>query len=623
MPPPPLPVPRAIAEESFSAAHHDERTHNAVGQKAPAKAPSRGGSRGKGDSQTRGTGGSAAGLRHSTRASLRTTQAAANPTSSARIKLKFSHKGEQHKLPPGHFMSPFGEYTRELDEDPEEPLAFEEQFILRVPKEVAMGDSKKGIKGLNQLLDERKEIDGVWFKFKDARRAVFHHGDQNYAAKLVDLPCIIESQKTLDKKRLFKVADITQMLVVDNPVPSEESVIAGNPDPEVFVWPHGLTPPLHYVRQRRWRKRKVGDKEGARIEAEVERLLKLDHEAKDISLMVSLGFVDKQPEAAPNPDDEYYSDEGEFEGSQWDGSELQAGTPRSANDGESAFGDDQAERDVGMELSAALNDEQEDLDEQSEDEEDEEEDDVEDEEEDEDEEMAELRGQQKLLDQEVGTLQKIVDNKKAEIQSISSVILQVRAQNGLKRQEQDLRARMQVRDENQARIDAKIQAKEAAKVAAAERRAAENAQKEKAAEEADAAKHADGDDDDDDEDEDDLFGDNEEDDNENNDDNDQTASQTQEQVAQPAEQPPIDIWAAESDDDDDDDDEDDDEDAEGEGDENGDVSMQTIQAEADQNDEVPRQDNANEPTDNSAVQPAQPPVTLWGFDVDDDDDEED
>jgi transcription initiation factor TFIID subunit 7 len=86
--------------------------------------------------------------------------------SSARIKLKFSQKGEQHKLPPGHFMSPFGEYTRELDDDPEEPLAFEEQFILRVPKEVAMGDPKKGVKGLNQLLDERKEVDGVWFKFK-------------------------------------------------------------------------------------------------------------------------------------------------------------------------------------------------------------------------------------------------------------------------------------------------------------------------------------------------------------------------------------------------------------------------------------------------------------------------
>lgn len=39
--------------------------------------------------------------------------------------------------------------------------------------------------------------------------------------------------------------------------------------------------------------------------------------------------------------------------------------------------------------------------------------------------MAELRGQQKLLDQEVRDLQQIVDRKKAEIQSISSVILQV------------------------------------------------------------------------------------------------------------------------------------------------------------------------------------------------------
>jgi hypothetical protein len=62
-----------------------------------------------------------------------------------------------------------------------------------------------------------------------------------------------------------------------------------------------------------------------------------------------------EPAATPNADDEEgYDEEGDYEGSQWDGSELQAGTPRSANDGESAFGDDQAERDVGMELSAAL-----------------------------------------------------------------------------------------------------------------------------------------------------------------------------------------------------------------------------------------------------------------------------
>ena len=32
-----------------------------------------------------------------------------------------------------------------------------------------------------------------------------------YSAKLVDLPCIIEAQKTLDNKRMFKVADICQV----------------------------------------------------------------------------------------------------------------------------------------------------------------------------------------------------------------------------------------------------------------------------------------------------------------------------------------------------------------------------------------------------------------------------
>lgn len=138
--------------------------------------------------------------------------------------------------------------------------------------------------------------------------------------------------------------------------------------------------------------------------------------------------------------------------------------------------------------------------------------------------MAELRQQQKLFDQEVRDLQQIVDRKQAEIQSISSVILkvrntlsscrtntdptlQVRAQNGLARPMQELRAKMQARDENQARIDAKIQAKEAAKLLEAERRAAENAEKEKAAAAADAAKEAGGDEGEDDED--DLFGENE------------------------------------------------------------------------------------------------------------------
>ena len=45
----------------------------------------------------------------------------------------------------------------------------------------------------------------------DSRRAVFHIGNNLYSSKLVDLPCIIEAQKTLDSKQMFKVADICQV----------------------------------------------------------------------------------------------------------------------------------------------------------------------------------------------------------------------------------------------------------------------------------------------------------------------------------------------------------------------------------------------------------------------------
>lgn len=45
----------------------------------------------------------------------------------------------------------------------------------------------------------------------DSRRAVFHIGNNTYSSKLVDLPCVIESQKTLDNKQMFKVADICQV----------------------------------------------------------------------------------------------------------------------------------------------------------------------------------------------------------------------------------------------------------------------------------------------------------------------------------------------------------------------------------------------------------------------------
>ena len=115
------------------------------------------------------------------------------------MKLKLSEKAAA--LAPG--SSFLGQYDRELDSD-DEDLAFEEQFILRMaPGE----DCDK----LRKIVAAREVSNDIWFKFKDSRRAVFHVGTNAYSAKLVDLPCVIESQKTLDNKQMFKVADICQV----------------------------------------------------------------------------------------------------------------------------------------------------------------------------------------------------------------------------------------------------------------------------------------------------------------------------------------------------------------------------------------------------------------------------
>lgn len=107
----------------------------------------------------------------------------------------------------------------------------------------------------------------------DSRRAVFHIGNNTYSSKLVDLPCIIESQKTLDNKQMFKVADICQvryvssspaavshvhpqMLLVEDKIPGEDALSnRGSFNIDEFIYPHGITPPLKHVRKRRFRKR--------------------------------------------------------------------------------------------------------------------------------------------------------------------------------------------------------------------------------------------------------------------------------------------------------------------------------------------------------------------------------
>lgn len=48
----------------------------------------------------------------------------------------------------------------------------------------------------------------------------------------------------------------TQMLVIEDKVPNEEAASQRKSfNVDEFIWPHGITPPLHHVRKRRFRKR--------------------------------------------------------------------------------------------------------------------------------------------------------------------------------------------------------------------------------------------------------------------------------------------------------------------------------------------------------------------------------
>ncbi|XP_005700204.2 PREDICTED: transcription initiation factor TFIID subunit 7-like [Capra hircus] len=183
----------------------------------------------------------------------------------------------------------------------EPPHELENQFILRLPVEHASIVRKMVHSGTSAMKNKLK-ID----LFSDARRAVVEVDNVSLAAKLVDLPCVIGSLKTLDKKSFYKTADVSQMLVctADAEVPSSPEEPITSTDPKAirkaekrrkkkYTWKHGITPPLKNVRKRRFRKttKKVTDIkqieeielpehiESPDVEKEVKRLLCSDAEA--------------------------------------------------------------------------------------------------------------------------------------------------------------------------------------------------------------------------------------------------------------------------------------------------------------------------------------------------------
>ncbi|UXI16951.1 Nuclear transcription factor [Sarcoptes scabiei] len=198
-------------------------------------------------------------------------------------------------------MAPLSEELSKTTCDSQENFELESQFILRLPY-IPAASLRVAIKSGVLNLKERLTIQID----EDIRNGTVRFDGWVLPAKIVDLPTIIESHKTLDNKNFYKTADISQMMIckeeADESKEDIEEVAKKTKDGKIllltkdssfdnniigkdkkYMFPHGITKPLKNVRKRRFRKTlKKKNADFPEIEKEVKRLLRQDNEAKHV-----------------------------------------------------------------------------------------------------------------------------------------------------------------------------------------------------------------------------------------------------------------------------------------------------------------------------------------------------
>src|SRR2546421_933567 len=246
-----------------------------------------------------------------------TTKSAPTPT------LRIKHKGKVPKRLPG-----VG-YDSELSDREADPTLLE-AFILRM----LPGDDCNYLRTAieNGTLGIPRSQGGADISIRPldrhGRRAVVTIRGVKYAAAMVDLPCIIEGMKSWDKKSWIKSADICQMLLVLKRIQSDDEAqtVALPPDvnPKTSQYAHGITPPMRWVRKRRFARTKrtqVSDIEA--VERKVNKLLQEDAAA----LHVKHELIDPEQLEPRDHDMEEYSGEEYDEEEDAEGEDVEVGTP--------------------------------------------------------------------------------------------------------------------------------------------------------------------------------------------------------------------------------------------------------------------------------------------------------
>lgn len=250
--------------------------------------------------------------------------------------LRLKSKGEPLKRSKG-----VG-YDSEASDTEIDP-AIEEQFILRMQPGEDCDYLRKAVE--EKRFGSRSQ-GGADVSIKpltrDGRRVIVTIQGRMYAASLVDLPCIIEGMKSWDKRGWYKSADICQMLLVLGRINSEDEAL-NHPlpkevDQNTWSYAHGLTPPMRWVKKRRFRER-ISNRTIEAVELEVARLIQQDQESIEPPEFEVMDYAQYAGEMQRSEEgDMAYDDEQDAEGEAdeyYDG--MQAQTQEGADDFEDAL----------------------------------------------------------------------------------------------------------------------------------------------------------------------------------------------------------------------------------------------------------------------------------------------
>ncbi|KAI5137453.1 transcription initiation factor TFIID subunit 7 [Nematocida ausubeli] len=145
----------------------------------------------------------------------------------------------------------------------------EDQFIIRPPESIRRKVSEDVKKGL---------IHKLVIKMVGAKEGTLTYENKTYRGVIIDLPCIIESHKTLDNRQFIKIADISKMFIF-----TDKDIDLSELEKESIS---GITPPMKYVKTRRFRKRLTKAPIVEEIENEVAALLEKDKEAIRVDVQI-------------------------------------------------------------------------------------------------------------------------------------------------------------------------------------------------------------------------------------------------------------------------------------------------------------------------------------------------